>query len=67
MVAGCRKYGIHGQTYYDWLEKYQAHGVDGLEDRRGKTNDRLLRQAEKQIKLLKEIPAEKELELKMSY
>ena len=65
VVAGCRKHGIDPSSYYNWLEKYTAHGVEGLEDRRGKTNDRLLRNAEKEIKLLKEILVEKELELKM--
>ena len=65
VVAGCRKYGLAPQTYYDWIEKYNAHGINGLEDRRGKTNEHLLRKAEKQIKVLKEILAEKELELRM--
>ena len=65
IIAGCRKHEINPTTYYSWLEKYQAHGIEGLEDRRGKTNEHLLRKAEKEIKLLKEILAEKELELKM--
>jgi putative transposase len=65
VVAGCRKHGLSANTYYQWLEKYSAHGIDGLEDRRGKTNEHMLRKAEKQIKLLKEILAEKELELRM--
>lgn len=65
VVAGCRKHSIDPTTYYNWLEKYEAHGIDGLADRRGRTNDRMLRKAEKEIKLLKEILAEKELELKM--
>lgn len=65
VVAGCRKHGVAANTYYEWLEKYNAHGIDGLEDRRGNTNEHLLRKAEKQIKLLKQILAEKELELRM--
>lgn len=65
VVAGCRKHGVDPSTYYNWLEKYTAHGIDGLADRRGKTNDRLLKNAEKEIALLKEILIEKELELKM--
>lgn len=65
VVAGCRKHSIAPQTYYDWLEKYQASGISGLEDRRGRTNEHLLFKAEKQIKLLKEMLAEKELELRM--
>ncbi len=65
VVAGCRKHGIDPSTYYTWLEKYQASGLEGLEDRRGKTNEHLLRKAEKENKLLKELLAEKELELKL--
>lgn len=66
VVAGCRKHGIDPSTYYTWLEKYQASGLEGLADRRGKTNEYLLRKAEKENKLLKELLAEKELELKMN-
>lgn len=65
VIAGCRKHEIDPSTYYTWLEKYQASGIEGLEDRRGRTNEHLLRKAEKEIRLLKEILAEKELELKM--
>lgn len=65
VTAGCRKHGIFATSYYEWLEKYQASGVDGLEDRRGKSNENLLRKYEKEIKLLKEMIADKELELKM--
>lgn len=65
VVAGCRKHDLSVSVYYAWLEKYQASGIEGLEDRRGKTNEALLRKAEKENKLLKEILAEKELELKM--
>lgn len=65
VTAGCRKHGIFATSYYEWLEKYQASGVDGLEDRRGKSNENLLHKYEKEIKLLKEMIADKELELKM--
>lgn len=65
VIAGCRKHLTDPSTYYSWLEKYNAHGIDGLEDRRGKTNEHLIKQVEKENRLLKEILAEKELELKM--
>lgn len=65
VVAGCRKYNLDPSSYYNWLDKYTAHGIEGLEDRRGKTNEHLLRQVEKENKLLKEMLAEKELEIKM--
>ncbi|MDK2908903.1 MAG: Helix-turn-helix domain [Bacteroidales bacterium] len=33
---GCKKYGISKTQYYDWLTRYVASGLEGLEDRRGK-------------------------------
>lgn len=65
VVAGCRKYNVDPTTYYSWLEKYQAHGLEGLEDRRGKNSEAAMRRLEKENKLLKEMLAEKEMELKM--
>ncbi|MCK5840375.1 MAG: transposase [Bacteroidales bacterium] len=65
VVAGCRRYGVEPSTYYTWLEKYQAHGIEGLEDRRGKQSEAALKRLEKENKILKEILAEKDLELKM--
>ena len=29
----CRYFGITRQTYYNWLRRYEAEGVDGLRDR----------------------------------
>lgn len=65
VVAGCRKHNLDPSSYYDWLDKYNAHGIEGLDDRRGKSNEHLLKQVEKENKLLKEMLAEKELEIKM--
>ena len=65
VVAGCRNYNVDPTTYYSWLERYQAHGLEGLEDRRGKNSEAAMRRLEKENKLLKEMLAEKEMELKM--
>lgn len=65
VVAGCRRYSIDPTTYYNWLERYQAHGINGLEDRRSQNQDGIIRKLEKENKILKEILAEKELEIKM--
>ena len=68
VVAGCRKFGIDPSTYYTWLERYTAHGIDGLEDRRGRWGRSLntvIRSLEKENLLLKQILADRELELKM--
>lgn len=65
VVAGCRKYGVDPTTYYSWLDKYQAHGINGLEDRRGKSQEAAMRRLEKENRLLKEILAERDLEIKM--
>ena len=65
VTAGCRKYGVSKMLYYDWLEKYNASGLEGLEDRRGKNMDAHVKRLEKENRILKELLAEKELESKL--
>lgn len=65
VLAGLRKYPLSRATYYEWLERYQASGLEGLEDRRRVNVDAQIKRLEKENKLLKEILAEKELESKM--
>lgn len=64
VVAGCRKNDVDKSTYYTWLERYQAHGIEGLVDRRAQTNEAALKRLEKENSVLKELLAEKELELR---
>ena len=64
VVAGCRKNHIDPSTYYTWLERYQAHGIEGLADRRAQTNEAVMKRLEKENSVLKELLAEKELELR---
>ena len=64
-TVGCRKYGISKTLYYDWLNKYNASGLDGLEDRRGKNMEAHVKRLEKENRLLKELLAEKDLESKL--
>jgi putative transposase len=64
VVAGCRKHSISRRLYYIWLDRYKASGIEGLEDRRGKNMDALLKRLEKENRILKELLAEKELESK---
>lgn len=66
VVAGCRKYNIYASMYYDWLERYEASGIKGLEDRRkAPTPDTLVKKYEKEIRLLKELVAEKDLTIRL--
>ena len=65
VVLGCRKYNIGRSLYYDWLERYNAHGIEGLEDRRGKDMNAQIKRLEKENRILKELLAEKELESRM--
>lgn len=64
VVAGCRKNGIDPKQYYIWLERYQAQGIDGLADRRSQNNEAVMKRLEKENQILKELIAEKELELR---
>jgi len=65
VIAGCRKWGISKTLYYYWVNKYQASGIEGLEDRRGKNMDAHIKRLEKENRILKELLAEKELESKL--
>ncbi len=65
VTAGCRKHGISRVLYYDWLNRYQASGLEGLEDRRGKSVDARIKRLENENRLRKELLAEKELESKL--
>jgi len=65
VIAGCRKYGISKTLYYYWVNKYEASGLEGLEDRRGKNMDAHVKRLEKENRVLKELLAEKELESKL--
>ena len=63
--AGCRMYNLGKSQYYDWLDRYNAHGLAGLEDRRTKNLSGELKRLEKENRILKELLVEKELESKM--
>lgn len=65
VVVGCRKHGIATRTYYDWLDKYNAHGLGGLERRKPDNDDAELKQLRKENRILKEMLAEKELEARL--
>lgn len=65
VTIGCRKYDISKQLYYDWLYRYNASGLEGLEDRRGKNMNAQIKRLEKENKLLKEMLAEKDLESRL--
>ncbi len=65
VVVGCRKHNISKSLYYYWLDKYNAHGVAGLENQSGKDASAKLKRLEKENRMLKELLAEKELESKM--
>lgn len=65
VVAGCRKHGMDATTYYKWLDKYEAGGIEALRDGRSQKTDADLKKRDREIRLLKEIIAEKELTIKL--
>ncbi len=66
VVAGCRKHAISAPTYYDWLDKYNSKGLDGLDDQRlSGSEQKELAHLRKENRLLKEMLAEKDLEARL--
>lgn len=59
------KYGIYPATFYDWRKKYETMGEAGF--RHGMTPDQLkeIKRLEKENKTLKELLAEKDLEMRL--
>jgi len=59
-----RKYGIYPATYYSWRKKYLIGGEEGLADGAERKKDKqYIRKLEDEVGLLKELLAERELEL----
>ena len=59
-----RKYGVYPATYYSWRKKYLIEGKEGLTDSSGKRKDKLyIRKLEDEVSLLKQLLAEKEIEI----
>ena len=68
IVEVCRKYQIDPRMYYNWKERYQREGIEGLKDkRRVNSNNNTGVSAKEYLKLqrenekLKRILADKEL------
>ena len=59
-----RKHGIYSSTYYNWRKKFRMEGESGLERQSRRVKDEgYLRQLEDEVTLLKELLADKEMEL----
>ncbi|MEM6262874.1 MAG: transposase [Bacteroidota bacterium] len=59
-----RKHGVYPSTYYSWRKRYEASGEVGLDDHaRQRADRRRIRELEDEVSLLKELLANKEVEL----
>ncbi len=59
-----RKHGVYPSTYYSWRKRYQASGEAGLDHQARQRADRSrIRELEDEVSLLKELLANKEMEL----
>jgi putative transposase len=59
-----RKYGVYPATYYSWRKKYEIEGEAGISDRASRRKDyKYIRQLEDEISLLKQLLAERDLEI----
>jgi len=59
------KYGLYPATYYQWKEKYESMGMEGLNHGMTPPQLKRIRDLEKENKLLKDILVQKELEGKL--
>lgn len=59
-----RKHGVYPSTYYSWRKRYQASGEAGLDQQaRQRADGQRIRELEDEVSLLKELLANKEMEL----
>lgn len=59
-----RKHGIYPATYHSWRKKYAESGEAGLDHQaRRKVDSKRIRSLEDEVSLLKELLANKEMEL----
>jgi putative transposase len=61
----CRKYGVYQSLFHIWKEKFDQNGADGLKPQYVKRNEREIQQLKSENSRLKQILADKELELQM--
>ena len=59
------KYDLYPATFYYWKKKYETMGAEGMDHGMTKERLRRIKQLEKEVAMLKEIVAEKELESKL--
>lgn len=59
------KHGIYPATYYSWKKKLSEMGEEGLDHGMTKAHLKRIRELERENSKLKEIVAEKELEVRM--
>jgi len=64
LQATLRKHGVYPSTYYSWRKRYQASGEAGLDQQaRQRADGQRIRELEDEVSLLKELLANKEMEL----
>jgi putative transposase len=64
IVETCRKYGVSTGTFYAWKKKFDQKGEAGLKvTYDGRSKD--LKQAEEQIRVLRKLLCDKEVELEV--
>jgi putative transposase len=59
-----RKHGVYPSTFYNWRKKYQLEGESGFADQARKRKDQqYMRQLEDEVGLLKQLLAERDIEI----
>jgi len=62
--ATLRKHGVYPASYYTWKKKYEQSGEAGLDSQaRQRKDQQYIRQLEDELGLVKQLLADKEMEL----
>ena len=65
VLKTCRLYEVGTTTYYDWKKKFELDGIEGLKNKKNPKIDPEFNKLLKENRLLKNIIADKELEIRI--
>jgi len=65
VVEVCRSYGVSTGTFYNWRNKFEVSGEEGLLRKQSKHRDKDLAAAQEKIRVLSKLLADRDVELEV--